>query len=110
MAMQMGQVKRRWPRIWLWLSPTQREWNQSPQPSQAIIAARQDPGRCHVGLGWEQRGRQGVGPVAAAVASKHGCGREKKRGYAFTSGAAEGQRTALAMRLPAYQHSQWTAP
>jgi hypothetical protein len=37
MAMQMGQVNRRWPRIWLWLSPTQREWNQSPQPSHAIM-------------------------------------------------------------------------
>ena len=40
MAMQTGQVKRRWPRIWLWLSPTQREWNQPPQPSHAIMAAQ----------------------------------------------------------------------
>lgn len=48
MAMQMGQVKRRWPRIWLWLSPTQREWNQSPQLSHEIMAA-------------EARGRRDVG-------------------------------------------------
>ena len=38
-ATQMGHVKRRAPRIWLWLSPTQRAWNQSPQPSQHIMAA-----------------------------------------------------------------------